>query len=153
MRTFTISVVLVLAGLCFAGWLGTGTAGQNLRFMAFCTDGDADLTGWLTSREEAYMAGRDHERAFRGHRWEVLTIGAGPRMTEPSCAFFAESSRENTVLLVNTCSECKMFRLRRTMGNDPPKEKDVKFKAKSTRGFRSLPGWLLTVVGESDCPE
>ena len=153
MKTFTISVVLVLAGVCLVGWAGTRAAGQNLRFMAFCTDGDADLTAWLTSREEAYMAGRDHERAFRGHNWEILTIGAGPRMTEPSCAFFAEGSRENTLLLVNTCSECKIFRLRRTIANEEPKEKDITFKAKSTRGFRSKPGWLLSVVGESDCPQ
>lgn len=151
MRTFTLLIVLCVAVLSLGGEGRVGAA-QNLRYMAFCTDGDGELSGWMTSREEAYMAGRDHERAFRGHRWDVLTIGAPPRMNEPSCSLFSESSRENTVILVNTCSECKMFRLRRTIGNDSPKEKDVKFKAKGARGFRNLPNWTLAVVGESDCP-
>ena len=150
MRTFTITIILAAAVLSLGS--GSRAGAENLRFMAFCTDGDGELSGWLTSREEAYMAGRDHERSFRGHRWDVLTINAPPRMGEPSCGVFAESSRENAVILVNTCSECKVFRLRRTVDGKPAKERDVKFKAKSARGFRNQAGWLLTVLGESDCP-
>ncbi len=40
----------------------------STRFMAFCMDGDGALSDWVDTRNEAYIAGREHETTARQHR-------------------------------------------------------------------------------------
>ena len=69
MRSLAIAVVLISGTIQFAA---PPTANVAPLFQPFCNDGDGPLSGWLDSRYEAYLIGRDHELANRGHRWDIL---------------------------------------------------------------------------------
>lgn len=48
-------------------------------YMAICTEksshggSELGLTSWLDSMDKANTAGKDHERANKGHRWRLAT--------------------------------------------------------------------------------
>lgn len=151
----TLATVLLLAAAClFPADSGAGPAApeQQPRYMAFCTDGDGDLTGWLNSRDEAYMAGRDHEKNTRGHRWEVLVESSGTRTAE-HCSASSPGKREGIMKVENVCSECRIFRVARKMSDGSEKEKDITFQPNAARYFRLLDGSTLNIRREASCPQ
>ena len=153
MRKCFSSILLLVTGLFFAVGTSADASLFQTRYMAFCDDGDGALTGWVTNRDEAYLAGRDHERNFRGHHWEILTQNVHERWQDTTCSAFSESDKPGVLQLHNVCNRCEVFRMRRTIGTNAPKEKDVTFKAKGSRYFRAQPEWKLEVVSESACPK
>lgn len=149
MRVFSIGIVLMSGLLVFAA---SPVNPANPMFQAFCVDGDGPLSDWVGSRYEAYLAGRDHERANRGHRWELLVQqGDDPVLRIPSCALVSEGSKPGTLKLENQCDKCVKFTISRTMADGNVKTKDVTIQAKKTRYFRKLSDAVVSVEGESDC--
>lgn len=143
---FAFAMILSFATIAF----GQDT---NARYMAWCNDGDGALTGWLTSREDAYIAGRDHERANRGHKWEVLVQDGNTEFRPSSCALVAEGSAKSGLVNVeNKCGVCKTFRVTRKNADGTTKTKEFTVKPKSSRNFRKLPNSTIVVEGERDCP-
>lgn len=139
-------VLLALAGSVRAQTIGS-------RHMAFCTDGDGALTEWVELREEAYIAGRDHERANKGHRWEILLQHGKVAMRPSTCAILAEDpSRPDTIKVVNNCGACKVFRVSRRNADGTVKSKEFKVKAKGQRHFLKRPDSEVVIEGETDCP-
>jgi hypothetical protein len=123
------------------------------RHMAFCTDGDGALSDWVDSREEALIAGRDHERANKGHRWEMLAQHGKVAIRPSTCAALAEDpSRPDVVRVVNTCGACRIFRVARRNADGTVKSKEFTVKPKSQRRFLKRPESEIVIEGESDCP-
>jgi hypothetical protein len=150
MRSLAIAVVLISGTILFAA---TPTADVTPLFQAFCNDGDGPLSGWLDSRYEAYLIGRDHELAYRGHRWDIL-VQSGETVTRvPTCASLTDGTMPDTMRLDNTCGKCVMFAVSRTTADGNVKSKEIKIDAKKSRQFRKLPNAVIKVEGERDCSE
>jgi hypothetical protein len=150
MRSFAIAVVLISGTILFAA---TPTANVAPFFQAFCNDGDGALSGWLNSRYEAYLIGRDHELANRGHRWDILVQSGETVIRVPTCASLADGTRPDTVRLDNLCGKCVKFTVSRTTADGNVKSKEIKIDAKKSRQFRRLPNATIKVEGERDCSE
>jgi hypothetical protein len=152
MRTIVCTALVLSAFLLFLGG-DAGASRQTMRYMAFCTDGDGDLSGWLTSRNEAYLAGREHERMNRGHRWEVLVEGTETPRRDEGCSLVSPGKREGTVRVENVCSACMIFRVARKAGDGTAREKDITFQANASRFFRTMQGAQFSILREMRCPE
>ncbi len=136
MRSLAIAVVLISATILFAA---TPTTNVEPFYQAFCNDGDGPLSGWLDSRYEAYLMGREHERANRGHRWDVL-VQSGETVTRvPACAMLADGTKPETMRLENVCDKCVTFTVSRTNADGTVKTRDIKIDANKRRQFRKLP--------------
>lgn len=123
-------------------------------YMAFCSDGDGSLSEWATNRDDPLIAGRDHERANRGHRWEILVQHGKVPIRPSSCFAIAEDpARPDTVRIVNTCGTCKIFKVTRRNADGTSKSKEFKVKPKSQRHFLKRPDSEIVVEGEADCPD
>ena len=150
MRSLAIAVVLISGTILFAA---TPTANVAPFFQAFCNDGDGPLSGWLDSRYEAYIIGRDHEHANRGHRWDIL-VQSGDTVTRvPACASLADGTKPDTMKLENVCDKCVRFTVSRTSADGTVKTREIKIDAKKSRQFRKLPNATIKVEGERDCSE
>src|SRR5688572_19725541 len=151
MRTFALAAVLMSVGL-FTAYDDSAKAGGSGWFMAFCNDGDGPVSEWVNTRNEAYLAGRDHERSYKAHRWEVL-VQQGETLVRPaSCALVADGAKPETVRMENICDTCRRFSVTRTMKDGTVKSKEFTVKGKSGRTFRKLEGAVISVAGEADCP-
>jgi hypothetical protein len=150
MRSLAIAVVLISGTILFAA---TPTADVAPFFQAFCNDGDGPLTGWVDTRYEAYVMGREHELAYRGHRWDILVQSGETVTREPACASLTDGTMPDTVRLDNTCGKCVTFTVSRTNADGTVKSKEIKIDAKKTRQFRKLPNTTIKVEGERDCSE
>jgi hypothetical protein len=150
MKSFAIAVVLILGTVLFAA---APIANVAPFFQAFCNDGDGALSGWLNSRDEAYLIGRDHELANRGHRWDVLVQSGETVIREPTCASLADGTLPDTIRLDNVCGKCVKFTVSRTDADGTVKSKEIKLDAKKSRQFRKLPNATIKVEGERDCSE
>lgn len=151
MKAFAILVALV-SGLVFSA--APAVNETNPLFQAFCVDGDGSLSDWVTSREEAYLIGREHERSNRGHRWEILVQqGDNPVLRVPACARLTEDSTQNKLKLENLCGKCIKFTVTRKAADGATKTRDITIQPKKTRYFRNLPDSTVTVDAESDCSE
>ena len=150
MRSLAIAVVLISGTILFAA---APTASVEPFFQAFCNDGDGPLSGWLDSRYEAYLLGREHERANRGHRWDILVQSGETTTREPACASLGDGTKPNTVKLDNVCDKCVKFTLSRTSADGTVKTREIKIDAKKSRQFRKLPNTTIQVEGERDCME
>ena len=150
MRSLAIAVVLISGTILFAA---TPTAKLEPLFQAFFNDGDGPLSGWLDSRYEAYLLGREHERANRGHRWDIL-VQTGETVTrEPACASLTDGTKPDTMRLDNACDKCVTFTVSRTSADGTVKTREIKIDAKKSRQFRRLPNATIKVEGERDCSE
>ena len=150
MRSLAIAVVLISGTILFAA---TPTANVAPFFQAFCNDGDGPLSGWVNSRYEAYMMGRDHELAYRGHRWDILVQSGETVIREPTCAALTDGTKPDTLRLDNVCGKCVTFTVSRTTADGTIKSKEIKIDAKKSRQFRKLPDATIKVEGERDCSE
>jgi hypothetical protein len=150
MRSLAIAVVLISGTILFAA---TPTADVAPFFQAFCNDGDGPLSGWVDSRYEAYVLGRDHELAYRGHRWDIL-VQSGETVTRvPTCASLADGTKPDTTRLDNVCGKCVTFTVSRISADGTVKSKEIKIDAKKSRQFRKLPNATIKVEGERDCSD
>ena len=151
MRSLAIAVVLISGTILFAA---TPTANVEPFFQAFCNDGDGPLSGWLDSRDEAYLLGRDHELANRGHRWDILVQSGETVVRVPTCARLADGTKPDTMMLENVCGKCVTFSVSRTStdGNSV-KSREIKIDANKSRRFRKVPNTTIKVEGERDCSE
>ena len=150
MRSLAIAVVLISGTILFAA---TPTANLEPLFQAFCNDGDGPLSGWLDSRYEAYLLGREHERANRGHRWDILVQTGETVAREPACGSLTDGTRPDTMRLDNVCDKCVTFTVSRTNADGTVKTREIKIDAKKSRQFRKLPNATINVEGERDCSE
>ena len=150
MRSLAIAVVLISGTILFAA---TPIANVEPLFQAFCNDGDGPLSGWVNSREEAYLIGREHERANRGHRWDILVQSGETVVRVPTCARLGDGTKPDTVRLENVCGKCVRFAVSRTNADGTVKRKEIKIDANKSRQFRKLPGATIQIEGESDCSE
>jgi hypothetical protein len=150
MKSFAIAVVLISGTILFAA---APTATVAPLFQAFCNDGDGTLSGWLDSRYEAYLIGREHEMANRGHRWDILVQSGETVIRVPTCARLVDGSLPDTVRLENLCDKCVKFTVSRTRADGTVKSKEIKIDAKKSRQFRKLPNATIKVEGERDCSE
>ena len=122
--------------------------------MAFCTDGDGALTEWVPSRDDAVIAGRDHEKASRGHRWEIFVQTGKVAVKTPGCAAIGDDpNRPDTVRVVNTCGTCRIIKVTRRHADGTSKSKEFQVKPKSTRRFLKRPDSEIVVEGEFECPD
>src|SRR5687768_10574250 len=127
MKAFAIAVVLISGAILFAAPAVNETAPF---FQAFCVDGDGPLSDWVSSRYEAYLMGREHERSNRGHRWEILVQqGENPVLRIPSCARLSEGSKPNTLKLENLCDKCIKFTVSRK-ADGSVKSREIKIEPK-----------------------
>jgi len=127
---------------------------QLVWHMAFCTDGDGPLTNWIASRADAAIAGRDHEKANPGHRWEILTQQGRVAADGTGCAAIADDpTRPDTVRVVNTCGACRIIRVSRRYKNGSVKTKEFKIKPKAQKRFLKQPDTEIIVEGEFVCPK
>ena len=150
MRSLAIAVVLISETILFAA---TPTANVEPLFQAFCNDGDGPLSGWVDSRYEAYLLGREHERANRGHRWDILVQSGETVIRVPTCARLAEGTKPDTMRLDNVCDKCVKFTVSRTSADGTVKRREFKIDPKKSRRFRQLPNTTIKVEGERDCSE
>ena len=148
MRAFAITFILVSATFLFAA---VPDAGVLPSFQAFCNDGDGPLSGWMSSRYDAYIIGRDHELANRGHRWDILTQQGETVTRTPICARIGDGERAGTMKLENTCGQCVRFTVSRTDEKGKVNAREIKIDSKKTRYFRKLPNTVIKVEGERDC--
>ena len=145
---FAFAVVVLAAGTAVKAQPG------GLRFMAFCTDGDGALSEWVFPRDEAFIAGRDHERANRGHHWEVLVQQGTVAVGKPTCSVIADDpQRLDTVRVVNTCGTCRIVKVSRRNADGTSKSREFRIKPKSQRHFLKRPGSQVVVEGEAVCPD
>ena len=150
MRSLAVAVVLISGTILFAA---TPTANVAPFFRAFCNDGDGPLSGWLDSRYEAYLTGRDHELANRGHRWDIL-VQSGETVTRvPTCATLSDGTKPDTLRIDNVYDKCVTFTVSRTNADGSVKSKEIKIDPKKSRQFRKLPDATIKVEGERDCSE
>jgi hypothetical protein len=150
MRSLAIAVVLISGTILFAA---TPTAMVAPIYQAFCNDGDGPLSAWLDSRYEAYLIGRDHERANRGHRWDVLVQTGETVIREPACARLQDGTTPDRMVLENLCDKCVKFTVSRTNADGSVKSREITIAAKKSRQFRKLPDATIKVEGERDCSE
>ena len=150
MRSLAVAVVLISGTILFAA---APTANVAPLFQAFCNDGDGPLSGWLDSRYEAYLIGRDHELANRGHRWDILVQSGETVVRVPTCARLADGTKPDTMMLENVCGKCVIFTVSRTNADGTVKSKEIKIDAQKSRRFRKLPNATIKVEGERDCSE
>ena len=150
MRSLAIAVVLISGTILFAA---TPTANVAPFFQAFCNDGDGPLSGWVDSRYEAYVMGRDHELSYRGHRWDILVQSGKTVTREPTCASLTDGTNPDTMRLDNVCGKCVTFTVSRTNADGTVKSKEIRIEAKKSRQFRKLPNTTIKVEGERDCSE
>ena len=150
MRSLAIAVVLISGTILFAA---TPTANVAPFFQAFCNDGDGPLSAWVDSRYEAYLLGREHELANRGHRWDILVQSGETVIRVPTCARLADGSKPDTLSLANLCNKCVRFTVSRTTADGTVKSKEIKIDPKKSRQFRRLPNATIKVEGERDCSE
>lgn len=150
MRSLAIAVVLISGTILLAA---ATTANVAPLFQAFCNDGDGPLSAWLDSRYEAYLAGRDHELAYRGHRWDILVQSGETVVRVPTCASLSDGSKPNRVRLTNACGKCVRFTVSRTNADGSVKSREIRIDAKKSRQFRKLPDAIIKVDGEQDCSE
>lgn len=125
----------------------------STRFMAFCADGDGALSDWVNTRNEAYIAARDHQVTARQHRWEILVQQGETEARPASCALVADGSKPETIKVANTCGRCVKFYLTRTTNDGSVKSREFTINAQKSRHFRKLPGSRITVDSERDCAE
>jgi len=153
MRTFVAALTLILVAM--AGEISSvqTSAETNSRFMAFCTDGDGALSGWLMSREEALLDGRDHERTTRGHKWEVWTQDGETTSRAAVCSRIVPGEKPDTVSVENACGKCLKFLVARTNADGSVNAKEFTMKPNSRRTFRAVPKSKITVDTERDCPQ
>ena len=150
MRSFAIALVLISGTILFAA---APTANVAPLFQPFCNDGDGALSGWLDSRYEAYLIGREHELANRGHRWDIL-VQQGETMTRvPTCARLEDGTLPDTIRLDNVCGKCVKFAVSRTSADGDVKTREIKIDPKKSRQFRKLPNAIVKVDGERDCSD
>ena len=150
MRSFAIALVLISGTILFAA---TSTAHVAPFYQAFCNDGDGPLSGWLNSRYDAYIIGRDHELANRGHRWDVLVQQGETVIRVPTCARLTDGTTPETIKLDNICGQCVRFTVSRTSADGKVKTGEFKIDPKKSRQFRKLPNATIKVEGERDCSE
>ena len=150
MRSLAIAVVLISGTILFAA---APTANVEPFFQAFCNDGDGPLSGWVDSRYEAYLLGRDHELVNRGHRWDILVQTGETVIRVPTCASLADGTKPDTMRLDNLCGKCVKFTVSRTSADGTVKSREIKIDAKKSRQFRKLPNATIKVEGERDCSE
>jgi hypothetical protein len=151
MRAFAIAVVLISGAILYGAPAVNETAPL---FQAFCVDGDGPLSDWLSTRYEAYLIGREHERSSRGHRWEILVHeGDSPVLRIPACGRLTEGSRPNTLKLENLCDKCIKFTVSRTTADGNVKAREISIQPKKSRHFRNLAGSTVNVEAERDCAE
>ena len=151
MRAFAIAVVLISGAILYAAPAVNETAPL---FQTFCVDGDGPLSDWLSTRYEAYLIGREHERSNRGHRWEILVHeGDNPVMRIPACGRLTEGSKPNTLKLENLCDRCVKFTVSRTAADGNVKTREITIQPKKGRHFRNIAGTTVNVEGERDCSE
>lgn len=146
--------VFVLGVVCLTFSTSVLAQAEGEWFMAFCMDGDGPLTGWITSRADALIAGRDHERANRGHHWEVLVQEGRVAVGKPGCAAVADDpQRPDTVRVVNTCTACRIFKISRRYKNGSVKTKEIKIKPGNQKRFLKQPDSEIVILGEFVCPD
>ena len=150
MRSLAIAVVLISGTILFAA---TPTANLAPFFQAFCNDGDGPLSGWLDSRDEAYLLGRDHELANRGHRWDILVQSGETVVRVPTCARLADGTKPDTMMLENVCGKCVRFTVSRTGTDGTVKSKEIMIDGTMSRRFRKLANTTIKVEGVRDCSE
>ena len=152
MRSFAAALVLILGTIVVAD--PARHAGTELvpRFMAFCTDGDGSVSDWLPSRYEAYLEGREHERSFRGHRWEIWTQDGETQRREPVCSRIVPGEKPDSLMVVNVCGKCLRFTVARTNQDGSVNAKEFTIRPGKGRHFRVIPNSKLTVDAERDCP-
>lgn len=153
MRRPAGSILLIFAIVAFGMQMPVTSQTISTRFMAFCVDGDGALSDWVNTRNEAYIVGRDHERAARQHRWEVWTQQGETATRTPSCALVTDGSKPDMIQVRNTCDRCVKLYLSRTTAGGSVKSREFTFDPKKSRHFRQLPGSKITVDAERDCPE
>lgn len=156
MRSFALLAVVILGiniGSVGADRLSADLLPENSQFMAFCVDGEGALSDWQASRYDAYLVGRDHERQFRSHRWELWTRGGISPKREPVCSRITDGEKPNTVKIENVCGKCARFTVSRTNADGSVNAKEFNFKAKKGRMFRKPEGSVVTVFAEQDCPQ
>jgi hypothetical protein len=152
----TLATALFLISVIFVAGLQLPVSSQTVstRFMAFCADGDGAISDWLNTRYEAYLIGREHERAGQSHRFEIwVQQGETAPAREPSCALIADGSKPDTLKVQNTCGRCVKFFVTRTTADGEVKSKEFTIKPNKSRHFRKLPGAKISVDSERDCPE
>lgn len=150
MKAFAIAVVLISGTILFAAGPTDNTASF---FQAFCNDGDGALSGWVNTRYEAYIIGRDHEAENRGHRWDILVQQGETVIRVPSCARMSDVSTPEILRLDNVCGKCVRFTVSRTGADGEVKTREFKIDAKKNRQFRKLANSTLKVEAERDCGE
>lgn len=121
------------------------------RYMAFCLDGDGPLTDWLPQRDDAYSAGRDHERQFRDHRWEVWARSGSKATRVPVCGRISEGDRPDSTKLENTCSKCVRFRVTRMHKDGAENSREFNINGNARRHFRKIADSQIFVMAEGDC--
>jgi hypothetical protein len=153
MRKPAAAIVLMFAILGFGVQMPATSQTVSTRFMAYCTDGDGPISEWVNTRNEAYLAGRDHERGSRQHHWEVWTQ-QGETVSRPaSCAVVSDGTKPDTVKVENNCTRCVKFFVSRTNKDGSVKSREFTISPKKSRHFRKLPDSRITVDSERDCPE
>jgi hypothetical protein len=153
MRRPAGTTLLMFAILAFGLQMPTASQTVSTRYMAFCDDGDGALSDWVNTRNEAYLAGRDHEVTAKQHRWEILTQQGETASREPSCALIADGEKPDTLKVANRCDRCVKFYLSRKGDDGSVKSREFTIESKKSRHFRKLPGSKITVDSERDCSE
>lgn len=149
-----LAIVILTSGTFFSPSLPeTRVADPNARFMAFCLDGHGSITAWLTTRYDAYLAGREHERQFNDHRWEIWVQDAGTTLREPVCGRISDGSKPDTVKVENTCARCIRFHVTRTNADGSVNAREFNIKSKKSRQFRRTPNSTFNVIAEAECPK
>lgn len=152
MRTFALVSILVCVGVFVPFDRSASGASDRNWFMAFCNDGDGPLSAWMSTRNEAFLAARDHERAAPGHRWEMLVQHGATSVRPPACALLTDGEKPDTVKLQNLCGDCRTFTISRTTADAVKKTKQFTLKGKGQRHFRKIEGAVISASLEADCP-
>ena len=150
MRAFATAVVLISGTILFSA---PSTANVTPFYQAFCNDGDGPLSDWVSSRYDAYIIGRDHEIANRGHRWDILVQSGETVVRVPACARLTDGPNPEIAQLENTCGKCVKFTVSRTSSDGTLKAREFKIDPKKSRQFRKLANTTIRVEGERDCSE
>lgn len=148
MRAFAFAVVLISAAVLFPATPTVSDAAPF--FQAFCNDGDGPVSDWVNSRFDAYVAGRDHELQYRGHRWDILIRDGTVVERVPTCARLSDAPND-TMKLENTCGKCVKFLVSRTHEDGKVNGREIKIDANKSRQFRKLLKTVIKVEAESDC--
>ena len=153
MRKPAGAAFLTFAIIAFGLQMPATSQTVSIRFMAFCDDGDGALSDWVNTRNEAYLAGREHEVTAKQHRWEIL-VQQGETETRPaSCALVTDGNKPDTIKVENTCGRCVRFYMSRIGDDGSVKSREFTIDSKKSRHFRKLQGSKITVDAERDCPQ